>query len=233
MEKVKNLNKSGITLIALIITIIVLLILAGITINLTIGQGGIMNIAQQAGKNYIDAAELEKNILADLKIDDYMNKVTGTRGEDLASLTPGTATASDISVGKTAWVNGEQVTGTATMLKPYVFGGIGIANNQISAATSSDENYFTVQSAADQDYLTINVLKNMKIKIILQAVERGGIVDRTIAINNSVVDTVSLYNEKGEYEYNVSSGDVIKITQTASGTALKTVSVLVMCIEEL
>lgn len=133
-----------------------------------------MNIAQQAGKNYIDAAELEKNILADLKIDDYMNKVTGTRGEDLASLTPGTATASDISVGKTAWVNGEQVTGTATMLKPYVFGGIGIANNQISAATSSDENYFTVQSAADQDYLTINVLKNMKIKIILQAVERGG-----------------------------------------------------------
>ena len=42
MEKTKNL-KRGITLIALVITIIILLILAGITINLTVGQRGILN----------------------------------------------------------------------------------------------------------------------------------------------------------------------------------------------
>ena len=42
-------NKAGITLVALVITIIVLLILAGITINLTVGQRGILNRAQEAG----------------------------------------------------------------------------------------------------------------------------------------------------------------------------------------
>ena len=38
----------GITLIALVITIIVLLILAGITINITVGQRGILARAQEA-----------------------------------------------------------------------------------------------------------------------------------------------------------------------------------------
>ena len=72
----------------------------------------------------------------------------------------------------------------------------------------------------------------MKIKIILQAVERGDVASRTIAINNSIVNTITLYNNKGEYEYDVSSGDVIKITQ-AKGNSVKSVSVLAICLEEL
>jgi hypothetical protein len=52
-------NKRGITLVALVITIIVLLILAGITISLTIGEGGIITIAQQAGVNYATAETTE------------------------------------------------------------------------------------------------------------------------------------------------------------------------------
>ena len=35
-------NKSGITLISLVITIIVLLILAGVTISLTLGENGLL-----------------------------------------------------------------------------------------------------------------------------------------------------------------------------------------------
>lgn len=68
------LESKGITLIALIITIIVLLILAGITISLTVGQNGIMNMAEQAGKNYIDAEQKEKEILAsyDNEIDEVL-----------------------------------------------------------------------------------------------------------------------------------------------------------------
>ena len=42
MKKLQNLrNNKGITLIALIITVIVMLILAGVAINLTIGENGI------------------------------------------------------------------------------------------------------------------------------------------------------------------------------------------------
>ena len=41
-------QKNGITLIALVITIIVLLILAGVSINLIVGQDGILTNAQYA-----------------------------------------------------------------------------------------------------------------------------------------------------------------------------------------
>mgnify|MGYP007110821551 CR=1 FL=1 len=41
-------NKSGITLIALVVTIIVLLILAGISISMLTGQNGILNRAANA-----------------------------------------------------------------------------------------------------------------------------------------------------------------------------------------
>ena len=60
----QRFGKRGITLIALVITIIILLILAGITLNLTLGQNGIITRAQQAGKNYMDAAEKEQDELA-------------------------------------------------------------------------------------------------------------------------------------------------------------------------
>ena len=46
MDKIKN--KSGITLIALVVTIIVLLILAGISIQMLTGDNGIINNAQEA-----------------------------------------------------------------------------------------------------------------------------------------------------------------------------------------
>ena len=49
ITKVKNLNsKAGITLIALVISIIVMLILAGVSLNATIGDNGIITQAQNA-----------------------------------------------------------------------------------------------------------------------------------------------------------------------------------------
>ena len=57
------MKEKGITLIALVITIIVLLILAGITISLTIGNQGVITRAQQASKNYKDAETKEQTEL--------------------------------------------------------------------------------------------------------------------------------------------------------------------------
>ncbi len=45
-------KERGITLIALVVTIIVLLILAGVAISLTIGQNGIFNRAQTAANTW-------------------------------------------------------------------------------------------------------------------------------------------------------------------------------------
>ena len=49
-------NKRGITLIALVVTIVVILILAGITIQTAIGDGGIINLANEAKEQQIIAS---------------------------------------------------------------------------------------------------------------------------------------------------------------------------------
>ncbi len=55
----KKLNK-GITLIALVVTIIILIILAGVGINLVLGQDGILNKAKEAKENTIKASKKEE-----------------------------------------------------------------------------------------------------------------------------------------------------------------------------
>ena len=44
-------NKKGITLVSLVVTIIVLIILAGVSINLTLGENGIITMAKKAREN--------------------------------------------------------------------------------------------------------------------------------------------------------------------------------------
>ncbi len=79
-------NKHGITLVAMVITVIILLILAGITIYLSSGQNGIIEKAQAAGRNYINAEAYEERQLADMleTIDENKgisnNKENGTYG---------------------------------------------------------------------------------------------------------------------------------------------------------
>ncbi len=81
-SKKTNINKvvksNGITLIALIITIIVLLILAGVTINLTLGENGIFRTAEMAGKNYMDAQDKELAGLIDFE--NTINNIIGGTG---------------------------------------------------------------------------------------------------------------------------------------------------------
>ena len=74
LRKVKRQVK-GITLVALVVTIIVLLILAGVAINLTIGQNGIFRRAQDATNKYEQASlneQAEMNKVANI-IGEYMN----------------------------------------------------------------------------------------------------------------------------------------------------------------
>ena len=87
-----NINKQnnrGITLIALVITIIVVLILAGVSISMLTGQNGILTQAQNAKKATEEAAQEENSALSSLE--DYMitdesyNKETGVNEPRLLS----------------------------------------------------------------------------------------------------------------------------------------------------
>ncbi len=53
-------KESGITLVALVVTIIVLLILAGVAISLTIGNNGIFTRAQNATEKWDEATKNEQ-----------------------------------------------------------------------------------------------------------------------------------------------------------------------------
>ena len=54
--KLLEKNNQGITLIALVVTIVVMLILAGITIQTTLGEGGIINLANEAKEQQLIAS---------------------------------------------------------------------------------------------------------------------------------------------------------------------------------
>ncbi len=74
MKKIKN-NK-GITLIALIITIIILLILAGVAIRFSIGDDGIFNKSKTSAEKYNEESAREKLeiALSDCFTDKYTNE---------------------------------------------------------------------------------------------------------------------------------------------------------------
>lgn len=73
-------NNKGITLIALVVTIIVLLILAGVSIAMLTGQNGILNRASDAGESTAIANAKEKVTLAinEAITDYYKDTYTGS-----------------------------------------------------------------------------------------------------------------------------------------------------------
>ncbi len=65
----KKINKNtGITLIALVVTIIVLLILAGVSISMLTGQNGILNRASEAKEKTEDVQKMKMKRCKDMKV---------------------------------------------------------------------------------------------------------------------------------------------------------------------
>ena len=93
-------TEKGITLVALVVTIVVLLILAGVSLNLVIGSDGIMKRAKEAKERYGQASKNEQKDLD--TVEDYMNKMTGEGSGT------GTGTVVKVNVGESA-------TGVATI----------------------------------------------------------------------------------------------------------------------
>ena len=60
LSKKKSLQEKGITLIALVVTIIILLILAGVTLNMALSQNGLFSKTQEAADKYKKAQEDEE-----------------------------------------------------------------------------------------------------------------------------------------------------------------------------
>ena len=67
MERNTNIKEKGITLIALVITVVILIILATVTLNVVLGEGGLIERAQLAKDMSLNATAAEEEGLAKLE----------------------------------------------------------------------------------------------------------------------------------------------------------------------
>lgn len=106
------MRRRGITLVALVVTVIILLIIAGIIVTLTIGEQGILIKAQNAGKNYVIAEEQESKTLENL----YSSMLIATNDdstitisiEDLNKIIDDRVNANNVTSSTTLYPNGAQ-----------------------------------------------------------------------------------------------------------------------------
>ena len=94
-SKIKKTKEKGITLIALVITIVILIILATVTLNVVLGEGGLIDRAQQA-KDLTEQAALEEQEGLNSLMSEYANIMA----EDSTVPTPPTEDKSELEEAK-------------------------------------------------------------------------------------------------------------------------------------
>ena len=83
MGKLKK-NTNGITMLALVVTLIVLLILAGVSVILSIGENGIIKKAEQATDEYTNASSNEISEVNNFSntVEDYINEYMNNEAQN-------------------------------------------------------------------------------------------------------------------------------------------------------
>ena len=107
----KSVGDEGITLVALVVTIIILLILAGVTINMVLGQNGLIQKSKIAKEKYENAALDEQAQMESAS--KVMNDLYGDYSTDDTKTNPSTST------GTTVKSRNEVITITAENAKNY------------------------------------------------------------------------------------------------------------------
>ena len=115
-------SNKAITLVALIITIIILLILAGVSLSMVLGENGLINKAQSSVNKYQDSSENEQNLLN--QIEEYF---------DSKGLGPSISNTESY-VGKYADVDGDGIV-DGVIYADLAVGGSGTWNNSNGAYT--------------------------------------------------------------------------------------------------
>ena len=94
-KKIYSKSDRAITLIALIVTIIVLLILAGVTINVVVGKGGVINKSKFAVNKYKKSEDEEVETIKDLEnvIGNFIDVKSGEYASNTTKYSDGTSVA--------------------------------------------------------------------------------------------------------------------------------------------
>lgn len=205
-------NEEGITLVALVVTIIILLILAGIVITLAIGQNGVMKRAEESGKAYNEAQAREKLelILMDLQANKIMD-ATYNENEYL---------------NKKIQENGMTVIGDIVLVDGYQFQIDRSVPEIIASIGRGNENNEIQIGEAQIDYETFHYVKaNLQVDITYEG-EISEIIMNGKSIEPEIQDGTYLINEEvesnGKYtivvkdkegNYKISSIEVTEISE--------------------
>ncbi len=96
-EQKQKRNEGGITLIALVVTIIIMLVLAGVTLNLALEDGGLINTAKKGIEEHDKASQKEKEELTGAAgmIQNLIDGVNGGTTQPTEDDTPLVSTVTD------------------------------------------------------------------------------------------------------------------------------------------
>ena len=212
-EKIKN--KRGITLIALVVTIVVLLILAGVTISMLTGENGIINQAKNAKEESLKS-ELEE--LVDLTLMEYKTDKASGKNTDLGDLL-------DSKVGK----DFDAVTEDD---ESYI-----VEKNGYDVTVSKDGIRLTEAGKVDgvRPKLEVNTTEAEKVTISVQITNKtdlGSVDSIELLPTNTSVDTIvsSVDLNAGTATFEVEKNDIYKVlvkatTEGIQKQAIKSVKV--------
>ena len=211
MRKQKLKENKGITLIALVITIIVLLILAGVSIAMLTGQNGILTQAQKAGEQTDIGKEKEDIALAyngakaennggDVEADD-LNRNFGYNNTDATAEGSNPITVTFKESGRQYTIDENGVISGPT--EANIIASIRIEGEKVTTPPmpSSDFSYVTgsvddgyvIQDGEGNQYVWIPVDKNQKIKVNVTSKEEI----TSITLTDPCGDTILTESNKG------------------------------------
>ena len=235
-------KENGITMVALVVTIIVLIILAGISINLILGNNGIITIAKKAKEN-IELAKIEEekelnelytqletngtsssgtNYDAIAKLNEFKTAIAnaideagGVKPEVTAETSVfadnikgilrevtknATATADNISEGKTAWVNGELITGIGKSSDYYFYEtSVEYGKTYTYKFTKSYQNLIILQSLTHMGQVKLN---DVELSVEYKGGNSGGAgIGRSSKSNIQIGDVITFYNRSASSNY--------------------------------
>ena len=143
LKQFENQNEKGITLIALVITVVILIILATVSINVVLGEGGLIQRAQQA-KDLTEQAALEEqqglNSLMDQMANIMSEDQTPPPEPDVPYVDESIAVAPQVSEGMTPvkWNGSNWIKTEATDSEWYNYGEKKWANVVLGGATFNE-----------------------------------------------------------------------------------------------